>query len=221
MFITSSLQPHTVIGITRSPILEFISASIDYNIKSSLIDDIEDSITEINGELHIFDDNDDEVIVAKCKYFFIDMDNSDVDAFYLLDSRQQLEPFICLYEMGTTDFTDSFIKLMNEEVWNSNLLIIDRIEILPDFRGKGLAERMINDAIKLFSATADIVVLKPFPLQFEYKDPEDTPEKWEKMMQLDQLNQNELLAKKRLSSFYQSLGFKPVEDGELMVKLVL
>lgn len=200
--------------------LDSLYPSINYKIHSMLIGDPEDWVTEINGEVMITDEDDEEILAAKCKYYFVDLDNSCESAENLLDLRSELVPFIALYEPGSASFKDSFLGMMNYDIWHSNLLVIDRIEVLPVFRGKGLAKLIINDAINLFSSRADLVALNAFPLQFESNGPKYRPMKWARMMELNKLEGDERMANNRLSAFYESLGFIKMVDESVMVKLI-
>ena len=80
--------------------------SIEYKICSSIIDDPEDWITEINGEVFIFNEDDDSSLIAKCRHFFVDIDGSGYSADDLLDMRGETAPFISLYKESSVSFTD-------------------------------------------------------------------------------------------------------------------
>jgi hypothetical protein len=200
--------------------LDELFLSINYKIHSSITDDPIDWIKEINGEVFICEE-DGEKIVAQCRHFFIDLENSKVAADYLLDIRHEIAPFISLYESGTSSFTEEFLDIMEHDIWNSNLLVIDRIEILPNFRGKGLAGLIIEDAINSFSPRTDLAVLKAFPLQLEYKTTKHKPKKWERMMALSNLENNEAIARNKLISLYKSLGFIMIENNEIMARKIV
>src|SRR6266851_5992276 len=47
-----------------------------------------------------------------------------------------------------------------------DLLIIDYVEIYPEFRGLGIAESAIHRTIDIFGAGCGLVACKPWPLQF-------------------------------------------------------
>lgn len=195
--------------------------SIDYKIHSSVSGDCEDCITEINGELSVFNDDEDEYELAgKFRHFLIHVEDSGYSADYLLDVRSKIYPFTCLFEAGTFSFSEKFMSVMENEMWSSNILILDRIEILPGFQGHSLTKVIIDDAVKLFSARTNVVVLKAFPLQHECRLPDRTPDEWEVAMAYNDLEQDSGKATKQLVSFYESLGFAVVEDDGIMAKLI-
>lgn len=52
-----------------------------------------------------------------------------------------------------TPFSARLQKLLEDEIWNFNLLILDRVEILPKYRGAG------------------VVGMKPFPYSSSLRSP--------------------------------------------------
>ena len=58
-------------------------------------------------------------------------------------------------------------EIQNEfEVVDLDLLIIDYVEIYPEFRGLGIAESAIHRTIDIFGTGCGLVACKPWPLQF-------------------------------------------------------
>ena len=197
-----------------------IYISIDYKIHSSVMDEPEDCITIINGKVVHYNESDEKETIAKCRHFFIDLENSGNDPYFLLDIRSELAPYTALYDSETASFKDELLVKAGDDIWSTNLLVVDRIEILPEFRGEGISKMIFQDAIRLFSPRTDLVAIKCFPIQFEAKIPDHKPSAWEKMMELDKLDPNEKTATKRLMSFYESLGFIPFGNDGIMVKSI-
>jgi hypothetical protein len=90
-------------------------------------------------------------------------------------------------------------KLLEDEIWNFNLLILDRVEILPKYRGAG------------------VVGMKPFPLQLEPKESRDSSG-WAKRLRLDDLPRDEKMAKKKLKRYYGKLGFVEMKSTPFMFR---
>ncbi|NOQ68760.1 MAG: hypothetical protein GQ573_01400 [Gammaproteobacteria bacterium] len=195
-----------------------IFPSIEYKIHSTIMGDPSDWISEINGKVYLYDDDDNQELVAKCRHFSIDIENSGDNADYILDIQSELVPFISLYDPDTSSFTDDVLSILGDDIWSSNLLTIDRIEILPHYRGNGLTKLIINDAINLFSPRTDVIALKAFPLQLEFKSSDHEESKWEKLMKLNNLDANTETATKTLIKYYKSLGFTSIGLDGVMVK---
>ena len=74
-----------------------------------------------------------------------------------------------IYETLFDPRTDELRKNVKELLGNvtfRNILVIDRVEILPACRGMGLGLATIWDIIRRHSAACGIVALKAFPFQF-------------------------------------------------------
>lgn len=191
---------------------------IEYKMSSGCSNEPDDIIKEINGKVSILTDDYKQKTAARCRYFFINLEDSSYPAYYILDILGELEPFVDLYDNETSFFCEKLLKKFKHELWHSNILIIDRLEVLPKYRGMGLGKTMIEDAIKLFSNKTDIVALKAFPLQLE-AEPNDMST-WQKLMKFDRLEQDSKKAIKQLRQFYKSLGFKQFEKSMLMIKRI-
>lgn len=109
----------------------------------------------------------------------------------------------------------------------SDLLILDRVEILPEFRGHGLGLAAMFAMIDHFSRDANFVVLKCFPLQFDYShipahaharsgwSAEDKA--WFDRMEYSKMPQDQAQASARLAKLYRSAGFTPIAGGPFML----
>ena len=197
--------------------------SVKYSIHSIMYEDPEKWITQIEGKVFSYEE-DNEILIARSKYFYIDLISAINEGDYpdyILDLKSETAPFIeALYGINSSGFNNHVCKLLNYDNWSPDLFIIDRIEILPQYRGEGLTKKLINEAVRLFSARADVMALKSFPLQFEAKGPNHNPEEWEQKMKLNELEQDTVKADHSLTSHYKKLGFKCLRDENIMVKLI-
>lgn len=196
--------------------------SIVYTHTSCLFEEVpEYYVTEINGEIIFINENDEDTIGGKVKYFFINIKNSVFKADYLLDLVSNTEPFIGeIYRPDGFSFKKKIENLSMFGMLSLNLLILDRLEILPEFRGNNYSSRIIDDGIKMFGANAGLITLKAFPLQFEYKDENKLQSEWNKNMNLDILEKNEERALKKLIEFYKQLGFKKISSNNIMARVI-
>jgi len=91
-----------------------------------------------------------------------------------------------------------------------DLLILDRAEIEPAFRKRGLGLLAISRAIDLFGENCGLVAMKPFPLQFGgYRDsgwraPEGVPDPVAEFR----------IARQKLRRYWERAGFKRVDGTE-------
>lgn len=197
-------------------------SSIDYRFKSYLFDDPIKYLTEIQGDVIAIDHNDQEVIGAKVKYYLLNLeDNEYGNANDLLDLYSNTSAFIGHIYKKDGSFKTCIQNLSEYELYNSNILILDRIEILPSFRGKGLTKIIIENGIQHFGTNVSLLALKSFPLQFEYHLSEEAPSEWQSEMEIQRLNQNEREASIQLTRYYKSLGFIKLRGDNIMIKILL
>ena len=124
-----------------------------------------------------------------------------------------------LNELGATVFdyeTNNFREaLLHQEGANSsNLLVIDRLELLPNWRKKSIGKKVIKDIIWRFSGCFGLVMLKAFPLQqeFQYADAQKTG--WQKEMKMTDFSQDEAFSNYKVFAYYRNLGFSQFENTD-------
>ncbi|MEP5568105.1 MAG: hypothetical protein ABJN62_09755 [Halioglobus sp.] len=202
---------------------------IDYKIHSPRYDDPCKHMTRIDAEVtaSLSDEDGDEDIVARAGFYFVDLDNAFDDGdspHFILDMESSTAPFMALYqhdsENGSWSFSDK-MDLDDAVIFNFNLLIFDRIEVLPDFRGRGITRMVWEDALRLFGQGASIAALKTFPLQFEAGIKRGELSEWDKKLGLDKLGGNEEKAFNSLALHYAQLGFNLFGEGNLMYRPIL
>jgi GNAT superfamily N-acetyltransferase len=94
-----------------------------------------------------------------------------------------------------------------------NFILIEKIEVLPPFRGHGAGLIMLDDLITRYGGGFSLVLIKPFPLQFQPINIEDAG--WRAAMGFDEFTKKEKQATKNLTNYYRSAGFKPVGKEHL------
>ena len=124
-----------------------------------------------------------------------------------------------LNELGATvfdyernDFRESLLSETGAD--SNNLLVIDRLELLPNWRKKSIGKKVIKDIIWRFSGCFGLVMLKAFPLQQEYQYADDQKSPWEKEMQMTDFSQDEEFSNYKVFAYYQSLGFEQFENTD-------
>jgi len=98
------------------------------------------------------------------------------------------------------------------------VLILDRLEILPKFRGKCAGLAVMAEMIRRFSPGAALVAIKPFPLQFEPAPSSDDEKKWRRDLGLAELPEGKRIATKKLFDYYSRLGFLRLGRTPFMVR---
>jgi GNAT superfamily N-acetyltransferase len=189
--------------------------------------ELEQWITQIDGDIFAINfETEEEFLAGKVKFFFVDLETSNMYPFYVLDARHETTAYIdALYgfEKDFCGFNQNTCNILNYDNWNPNLLVLDRIEILPVARGRGLTEMVINEACRLFSGKADVLALNVFPLQHEAAGAVCKAENWKASMNINEFEQDVEKAKENLASYYEKLGFEHIlvdSDSHVMAKLI-
>lgn len=160
------------------------------------------------------------VLAGKVRLFVVDLEGADKNgrsASWTLDLEAATEPYIALLSEEAGNFSPAVLKILGEEfVLNSNMLIIDRLELLPAYRGLGLGLKCMDACIRHLSAGCRIAAIKPFPLQFEPAG--RTADEWQDALAFKSLSRDKRASTKRLKQHYGRLGFKHVSRTDLMIR---
>ena len=160
-------------------------------------------------------------LAGRFRIYYVDFATG---ANYGYSAREVLDAYSDTYTyadvlLGRSDepFSHRLEKLLRFEVWNPNFLVLDRVEILPQYRGRGVGLLAILSLIERFAAGAGVVGMKPFPLQFEPAPPSGYAA-WQKRLQLAKLSRNQRHATKKLQTHYARLGFVPLSRTPFMFR---
>ncbi|ENY4946532.1 hypothetical protein [Citrobacter farmeri] len=198
--------------------------SVNYQARSILGNDETRWITTITGDIIACDDDGEERLAGRVKYYRIHA-NDAMDNGYrpedILDLTSNTAHFLgTIFNSGGCFFRRKIQNLFDAEILNSDLLLVDRIEILPPFRGKNFFLQVINDGIRCIGGQVELIALKAFPLQFELPSEDEEYIRWQEKMANDLFCQDQKKALRRLTHYYQKMGFIKVSDTGVMVKPV-
>ena len=144
-----------------------------------------------------------------------------VHPFDVFDTFSKTAPYYqSLYlqrSWSGADFRKTVFKAVfgDESAWRPNLLILDRLEVFPEHRGHQVGIAALRGLIERFRMGTGLIVMKPYPLQFESEPvrPEDI--EYRKQLGLDNFRMGfKPLAK--LRGYYSSLGFRLIPRTSLM-----
>lgn len=196
----------------------------EYKVSRTLLDnppeEPEDYHTEILGNIFGFDDSDETICIGKVRWIRIEVDEAQdngMSLFDVFDGDQKTIEFYELYDEENGRFKETVLALVGADGISNNILIGDRLEISPEYRGMDCTRRIQDDAIGLF-AQSDIVAIKAFPLQFEVGFKEGMISDWQQSINLGDFETEEKKATENLMQYYESCGFVRVPDTQLMVR---
>ncbi|ADC73270.1 hypothetical protein TK90_2785 (plasmid) [Thioalkalivibrio sp. K90mix] len=104
-----------------------------------------------------------------------------------------------------------------ERVERGDLMVVERVEVLPEYEGWGFGGELIEDAFRTAARNVSLAVLRPFPLQFEGGErhsPAPSPwgPEWHQAMCLNQRECSKEDAMKRIIASYRRAGFVDLSD---------
>jgi hypothetical protein len=139
----------------------------------------------------------------------------------VLDFSGETAAYLPLFDEDSGSLSQAVARILEEEEderYCENFLILDRLEILPKFRGQKLGLRYLRAAILRFGMGCRFAAIKPFPLQFEGRfsgprgsEPGLSPGALQEMQKACEA------ATKKLRNYYAPLGFVGVKGTELMI----
>lgn len=125
-----------------------------------------------------------------------------------------------LYESDDGDFKPKVVNAAfdGDPWWNPNILILDRLIIYPEHRGRGLGLQVLRAMIHRLRTGVGLIAMKPYPLQFEARHLEAPDSDESKRLGLDKFSLPQQKATAKLKKYYGKLGFKAVPRTEYMVR---
>jgi GNAT superfamily N-acetyltransferase len=109
-----------------------------------------------------------------------------------------------IFDYQTDDYSPKIEQLYGEVPYNRNLLLIERLEIDPPFRGKGIGLFVLLKLMRRHQKNCGLVAIKPFPLQYEKTDTPKSDQRFKR-------------DHKKLTQYYARLGFKKMPGSDFHV----
>ncbi len=212
---------------------EVFNLTNEFTLKSAYLQEsmIEGCVQQITCKTTGVDcETENDVVVGRSSFLVVKTLHEDVVYNWsdILDLEARTAPYMALFDYQNNGLSNSAYEAIGapEHIFPEDVmdaLIVDRLEIAPEYRGNSYGEIIISDAIEKFGQRVGIIAVKPFPLQFENILGEQTrasedDRQWHLSMQLEKLDSNRKKAFAKLQSYYQSLGFNPAEEGVFLMQ---
>lgn len=197
---------------------------LHFEASSACLEAVEpnDFFYETRGKIVTVDESDQETLVGKFCLYYANVDNAydeGLEPLEVLDTYSHtVDYFSSIYVTNGTEFSKKLLHLLNYDVFGNNSLILDRLELLPRYRGQNLGLIIMRRLIQRFSLGAGVVAIKPFPLQFEHEPSTKKEGHWRNELQLSNFTKNERTATQKLRSYYRKLGFVGMQGTPFMFR---
>lgn len=204
--------------------LRYKMIDLEWN-NTSIVDDYEEPnrfVYPYCGDIIHIDEYDSRIRIGKFSALFVSVSNAlneNEHIFDVLDchSSSLAEYYAPIFGDNAPDFSDKVDRLSRGYIDGLDLLVIDRIEILPEFRGKSIGLRVIRHMMSRFSVGAGVIALKAFPLQFEGENSDPEHQAWGNLLSLDRFVNNKRVSKAKLKKYYKRLGFVSLPGSDFMI----
>ena len=105
-----------------------------------------------------------------------------------------------------------------EPLLQYDICFLERMEILPAYRKKGIGKLVISNLVERFYGCCGLVVVKASPLQHETENFLRNPE-WQQSMEYSLMETDYEKARYQLFNYYQKLGFiNPLAEEYFMIR---
>lgn len=165
-------------------------------------------------DVKLLTDGDQEVFIGKGSSVLYLCEKAVDEGFDILDAfddNHHEEIYNLLYDEDG-DMKDEWEDLFAENnSYNSNILVSDRLEILPEYQHHGYGKVVRHILCDFFSGCYGIEILHSFPLQLELFDNNDS---WRAQMHYDTMEHDADQAHTSLNRCYLSTGYTQYQDTE-------
>lgn len=175
----------------------------------------------IDGTIYLYVNGERKVKAGNFSVIIMDVVaavNERESVFDVFDFSSKTIDYFSLYAPGL-EFKPKVLKALGGgDRWEPGMLILDRLEVLPGFRRQAVGLRVLRWLRIQFSMGCGVVVMKPFPLQFEGGTPEENKGKPDFVrLRLDLFDTDFHRARRKLRDYYGRAGFVVVAGTSYMV----
>lgn len=187
---------------------------------SSPSGDVSDCYRRYDYDVELSQDDGDSVIIGKgvsVLYLYDKAMAEGIDILDAFDENHHEDIYDTLFDggfmTGTAGIKEEWQELLEEnDIYNNNILVTDRLEILPEYQHQGYG-RMVRQILRdFFSDSFGIEILHSFPLQLELFDNATDP--WRSQMNYDSMERDAVLAQESLNRSYISAGYSQYRDTD-------
>jgi hypothetical protein len=195
---------------------DFLSISIEYKFTSSLgTREESDCIKSHQAIIYAggYADNTHNEYAGEIDFKVIYLSQAEAQGLSIYDMFDTYE-YTFRHSQNFYDFRKGTFKapLLKEfsdlEFGCNRICIIEKIGIIPKFRGKGIGAKAFKDMVWHFGEACELFLLQPYPLQFENPG-NDHP--LLSRLELEKFEKDKRKATASLSKYYESWGLKKIK----------
>ena len=174
-----------------------------------------------SGSVVMLDDPSRPQRVGRFSLYYIDVDaalNAGTSVSDVFRARNATaEYFAEIFQPAPLRLSNQLADLSGDPDSWGNVMIIDKVEILPSYRSSGLGLVVARRLIERYSAGATVVVLRPMPSQCRISTPMER--EWLDQLAPDKFPADPQSGMQKLRRVMSRLGFKSAGRSESMYRL--
>jgi GNAT superfamily N-acetyltransferase len=114
--------------------------------------------------------------------------------------------FANLFDHETEQLKPEVERLLSgDRAFQTDMMLIEKLELEPEYRGQGLGKKIASRAIQKLGANCGVITCVPVPLQFTGLGPKDERPKGMR------------LAQQRVRAFWESVGFVRIPRSDYYI----
>lgn len=175
---------------------------VDFEVSLSQHEgDPSDFITVYHGNVIGMMDDESEGKIGKVVVYMIERGrvlNEGISLFEVMDclDGDSCDCFANLFDHDTEQLASKVEGMLSEDrAWKSDMMLIERLELNPEYRSQGLGKEIALRVIQKFGENCGVITCVPVPLQFTGLGPSDKEPKGKR------------LAQQRVREFWEGVGF--------------
>lgn len=176
---------------------------------------------ETSGSVMMLDDQARHQRVGRFSLYYVDVDaalNAGTQVSDVFRARHATAEFFTeIFQAAPLRLSNQLADLSGDPDSWGNVMIIDKVEILPSYRSSGLGLVVARRLIERYSAGAAVVVMRPIPSQC--RDSAAIDHEWLDMLALDEYPADLQSGMKKLRRVMARLGFKSAGRSGSMYRL--
>lgn len=168
--------------------------------------------TEIRGTIYKHIADGDDIVAGRISGKILHVQAMRNDRAWIFDVLDNVSGEIEQYhDAFFSDDHQDYREELDLESFGPDLLVLERMEILPAHRRRRLGLLVMRDVMSRYGSTCAAIAIHPFPLQhsecFVKRDLEAPPES---RMGYGDMSRDFEVSTKKLVDYYSRLGFRPV-----------
>lgn len=127
--------------------------------------------------------------------------------------------YVSLFKFGTSQFKPIVLKMLGYDKTPNHILLVDSLEILPEYRKKGVTQKVLKALLNQFWHNHGVLAVSISPLQVSYANNEEDhgDSNFCKMMGYDDMSTDYDVVRKKLVRHFKKMGLKKAPKLDFMI----